>query len=76
MGIETKTVGYMIDELFTTCFKLFLKQETVMNSTDEKEIATAAKEAQHLNARRNQLIRAIDQELNQSEFSVTGKTYA
>ncbi len=76
MGIEEKTVGFLIDELITTNIKLFLKQDILMISEDISEIATLAKEVQTLNARRHSLIRAIDGKLGESEFSVTGKTYA
>ena len=64
MGIETKTLGTLIDELITTNIKCFMAQEP----------GGDLKKAQQLNKRRCQLIQAIDKVLKQ-EGSMTDKTY-
>lgn len=76
MDITVKSTGMLIDELITTNLKCFMAQEIIMNSTDEHAIAVAAKTAQQTNARRNQLIRAIDKRLGESDNSPSKKTYA
>lgn len=75
MGIETKTTAALIDELFTTLLKCFHFQEIVMNSDDIELVAQAAKGAQETNARRNQLIRAIDERLGEGYTTALIKTY-
>lgn len=76
MGIETKTIGFLIDELITTDLKCWFAQEDLMNmSLSEEERFKAAIRTQETNSRRNQLIRAIDEVLGQSANSVTSKTY-
>lgn len=74
MGIETKTPGILVDELITTVIKCFYAQEDVMQGDTEPGIAAAAVKTQVLNARRNELIRALDQVLGASG-SPTSKTY-
>jgi len=74
--MEVKSIGTLIDELFTTNMKCWFAQETVMHETDIEKVATAAKQAQVLNARRNKLIRAIDERLGDGAISQTEKTYA
>ena len=64
MGIETKTIGQLIDELCTTSQKCFRAQ-------DDKDYENA----QQLNKRRCDLIRAIDKMMGQGDYSTTGKTY-
>ena len=76
MDISKKSIGVLIDELITTSLKCWFAQEVVMSSEDEKELAIAAKKAQLMNARRNALIRAIDERLGESDISPTDKTYA
>lgn len=75
MGIEQKTTGMLIDELFTTNMKCWYAQESIMKETDTIRVAEAAKNAQDLNNRRNQLIRAIDRSLGQESSTFTSKTY-
>lgn len=75
MGIETKTLGILIDELFTTDIKLFFLQEVITNSEDIEEVCNSAKKAQTLNKRRNELIKAIDLLTGFGEFSPSEKTY-
>lgn len=76
VGIDRKTIGMLIDELITTSMKCWFAQETVMTSKDDKEVAKAAKVAQQTNARRNALIRAIDERLEKEYLSPTEKTYS
>ena len=76
MDIGKKSIGVLIDELITTSLKCWFAQEVVMSSKDEKELAIAAKRAQLMNARRNALIRAIDERLGEGDISPTDKTYA
>lgn len=75
-SITQKSVGLLIDELFTTLMKCWNAQEIVCKSADKDEVFKAAKDAQSLNARRNQLIRAIDEELGQGNITPTAKSYA
>lgn len=75
MGIETKTLGMLIDELITTNLKCWFSQEEIMTETDSIKIGNSAKRAQELNGRRNQLIRAIDVLNGNEQFSYTSKTY-
>jgi hypothetical protein len=76
MGIETKTLGFLIDELITTDLKCWFSQEALMDkSLTEGERLQAAIRTQETNSRRNQLIRAIDELMGQGANSVTTKTY-
>ena len=75
MGIETKTLGMIIDELITTDLKCFMQQEIIISEKDNDKVATASRKAQELNGRRNLLIKAIDDLNGGSEFSHTSKTY-
>jgi hypothetical protein len=53
-----------------------MAQEKVMNEAIDEQVRwEAAVSAQKLNARRNQLIRAIDASLGQGEITPTEKTY-
>ena len=75
MSIARKSLGVLIDELFTTNIKLWFSQEIVMNSDGDIVVAKAAKQAQALNARRNKLIQAIDEIADIEGISPTEKTY-
>jgi hypothetical protein len=75
MNIEKKTISELIDSLITTSNKCFAQQEIVMNAKDKNIIADAAVLTQKLNKRRCDLMRAIDERFNESENSVTEKTY-
>lgn len=70
-----KSLGVLIDELFTVNKKLWYAQETITTSQDDLEVAVASRKAQELNAKRNRLMRAIDESVGQLEDSVTEKTY-
>jgi len=69
MNITKKSIGVLIDQLITTNLLCFYEQEKIMEGTTDKEIAEAA------NARRNALIRAIDERLGEVDFTLTEKTY-
>lgn len=74
--IAQKSIGTLIDELCTTSQKCFAAQDIIMKETDLEKLAAAAKLAQITNARRNALIRAIDERLGESGNTQLGKTYA
>jgi hypothetical protein len=74
--IKIKTLGVLIDELFTTDHKCWEAQDKIMDeSLSKEEIIKASVQAHELNRRRNQLIRAIDESVGQAEYTVTEKTY-
>ena len=75
MGIETKTLGTLVDELCTVSQKLFRTQDDMMSSDSDAEVAKHAKRAQEINVIRNKLIRAIDSLDNNVNNSLTEKTY-
>jgi hypothetical protein len=76
MDIRLKSVGVLIDELITTDIKCWFEQEEIMKNAHRPAVqGAAAMKAQQLNARRNQLIRAIDEALGQGDISPTDKTY-
>jgi hypothetical protein len=76
MEIDKKSIAFLIDELITTDIKCWFAQEAVMKETDPVKIAEAAKLAQTTNARRNALMRAIDERLGEGAISQLGKSYA
>jgi hypothetical protein len=75
MDIKQKSIGVLIDELITTDIKCWFAQEKLLSGKDDHEVAEAARDAQALNARRNQLIRAIDEVLGQGSVSLLRKSY-
>ena len=75
MDIGRKSISMLIDELITTNIKCWYAQERLMSSTNDHDIAKAAKDAQSLNARRNALMRAIDETLGQEDITLTRKSY-
>ena len=76
MDIKQKTLGIIIDELVTVLIKEFMIQEQVNNpNISDEELGKAFRKVQTLNARRNKLINAIDEYVNQAEFSTTEKSY-
>jgi hypothetical protein len=75
MNINNKSLGILIDELFTTNMKCWFAQETVMKESNIEKVANAAKSAQELNKRRNLLIQAIDKISNNENLPPTEKTY-
>jgi hypothetical protein len=76
MGIETKTIGFLLDELITTDLKCWFAQEDIMNTAlSDEERFQASLRTHEMNSRRNQIIRAIDELMGESANSVTSKTY-
>jgi hypothetical protein len=76
MGIETKTPGIILDELITTDIKCFMAQDRIFDeSLSQEERFKASQDTHALNARRNQLIRALDVMLGYGAGSPTTKTY-
>lgn len=73
--ITKKSTAVLIDELITTSLKCWYAQEDVMSETNTDKVADAAKLAQITNARRNELIRAIDERLGETNTPLE-KTYA
>lgn len=69
-GVGTKSVGELLDDLITTNMKIYHLLDLAMTSED----AEAALKANKLNARRNELIRAIDSRLG-GGWSVTEKQF-
>ena len=76
MDMGKKSLSILIDELITTNIKCWFAQERLMSSTNDKDVGGAAKDAQVLNARRNALMRAIDDMVGQGEITLMGKSYA
>ena len=75
MKVDVKSIGILIDELITTDIKCFMAQEDISSAKDNDAVADAARKAQELNARRNQLIRAIDERIGEEVLTVSEKTY-
>jgi hypothetical protein len=73
--ITKKSTATLIDELITTSMKCWYAQEDVMSESNTDKVADAAKMAQITNARRNELIRAIDARLGETNTPLE-KTYA
>jgi hypothetical protein len=73
--IEVKSIGILLDELITTDIKCFMEQDKMMAAKEGEDISASAIKTQQLNARRNELIRAIDSRLGEAQISPTDKTY-
>lgn len=74
-----KTIGFLIDEFISTNVKCFFAQEDLFKADKENDLSAAAEAAmktQRLNARRNELMRSIDNALGWEDTTVTEKTYA
>lgn len=76
MGIETKSLAFMIDQLGTTLLRCWFAQERIMdtNLTDAERLA-AAITAQEQNAIRSKLMKAIDDATGQENSMGGNKTY-
>lgn len=61
-----------LKEINSICWEA---QETVMKSSNVIQIATAAKQAQKLNAKRNSIIREMDELLGESQYTQLEKSY-
>lgn len=71
-----KTPATMMDELFTVNTKLWFEQEKLLAAPNGSGEADAhAKKAQELNAKRNRLIRGLDELLGFGDITLTEKTY-
>jgi hypothetical protein len=76
MDIEIKSIGELIDQLCTTSQKCFSKQDELMVcSDDDIKAIKIAKDIQHLNKRRNDLVQAINRRLHEEDISTLDKTY-
>lgn len=76
MSIKDKTVATLIDELITCSHRCWDSQNNLMNmSLSEKDRLNAAITAQQTNARRTELIKAIDELLGFGQFTNVTKTY-
>jgi len=75
-NINEKTLGQLIDELFTTDHRCWNEQDKIMDkSLSDADRLQAAIKAQQQNAKRTELIRAIDSLFNNTKFSNVTKTY-
>ena len=75
-NIIEKTLGQLIDELFTTDHRCWNEQDRIMDETlSDSERLQSAIRAQQQNAKRTELIRAIDSLFGGTKFSNTTKTY-
>jgi len=77
MGIETKSLAFMIDQLITTSMRCWFAQEKIMDmSLSEHERLQAAINAQVQNSIRSKLMKAIDEATGNAEFTMgVDKTY-
>jgi hypothetical protein len=74
--VTNMTPGQLIDSLFTTDYKCWWAQERLLDTKlSAEERANEARKAQEYNARRNKLIRSIDEVLDYTEDTSTEKTY-
>lgn len=73
--ISSKTIGELIDALITTNLRCWFAQEDIMNpELSENQRLNAAIRAQEQNAKRSQLIGAINDYFGENGFTST-KTY-
>jgi molybdopterin biosynthesis enzyme MoaB len=77
MGIETKSLSFLIDQLITVSHRCWDAQNLIMDeSLSESARLQAAIRAQEQNAIRSQLMKAIDEMTGNGEFTMGGtKTY-
>lgn len=75
MEIDRKSIGTLIKELTTVTVLCFMAQERIKAAQTTEEKAAAGDDAQSLNAKINQYIRALDQRLGESEITPASKTY-
>jgi len=78
MGIETKSLAFLIDQLITTNLRCWYAQEQIMDeSLSDSDRLQAAITAQKQNAIRSKLMSAIDKMTGNSDFTMGGdKTYS
>jgi hypothetical protein len=80
MEIDIKTIGQLIDELIVLNIRIWntldiITCEKISANSNDKLIADAARKAQEYNARRTELIRAIDKRLGEGNNTLSEKTY-
>lgn len=74
--IEIKTTGQLLDEFVTNQIRCWMSQEKLMDkSLSTEERLMWAERAQEQNAKRTELIRALDKRLNSPGFTNQSKTY-
>lgn len=74
-NIREKTIGELIDALITTDLRCWFAQEDIMDDTlSDAEKLKGAIRAQEQNAKRSQLIAAINEVMGQDGFTAT-KSY-
>lgn len=75
--ISQKSFAFLLDSLFTTLLRCWLAQEQIMNPRlSKKERLQAAIRAQEQNAKRSELMKALDEMAGQGAISLGGiKTY-
>lgn len=76
MNIGQKTLGQLIDELFSTDHRCWEAQDKLQNlALSDSERLNFAVMAQQQNAKRTELIRAIDELMGFTQYTNTTKTY-
>lgn len=75
-NITEKTTAMLIDELITTSMRCWFAQEDIMNENlSDKQRLDAAIRAQKQNAKRSELIKALDKLFGEEDRTVSTKTY-
>lgn len=72
--ISRKSIATLIDELVTASQKCWHSQEDIYHPDPVKALK-AARNAQEVNKRRCDLMRAIDERLGEKNVTVSEKTY-
>jgi hypothetical protein len=76
MNIKEKTVAQLIDELISNNIRCWFSQDKLMDlSLSDEERLSSAITAQQTNAKRTELIRAIDELLGFGKYTNITKTY-
>ena len=78
MGIETKSLSFLIGQLITTSHRCWNFQDEILDeSLSEHDRLMSAIKAQEENAKRSKLMKAIDDMMGQGEYTMGGdKTYS
>jgi len=76
MDVSRRTIGELIDALVTTDIRCWNSQDDLLDETlSQEKRLQAAVTAQKSNARRTQLIRAIDELLGDGDITGFKKSY-
>jgi hypothetical protein len=76
MGVERKTIGELFDQLVTVDIRCWMSQDKIMDENlSDQERLQAAILAQKSNARRTQLIKAIDRLAGDGDITGFTKSY-